>query len=118
MRYSIEPRDRIYKKGYGFSSFAKNMGKNLSKKYSQKLLDSAKKSTTDTIKTGSKRAIKKTAEANGDLIGNKITDKITCLSKKSSEHSKKLENHNTNNELEVPKKDKYPLKKDNKLLMN
>ena len=27
MRYSIEPRDRIYVKGYGFLSFAKNMGK-------------------------------------------------------------------------------------------
>ena len=28
MRYSIELRDRIYVKGYGFLSFAKNMGKN------------------------------------------------------------------------------------------
>ena len=27
MRYSIEPRDRIYVKGYGFLSFAKNAGK-------------------------------------------------------------------------------------------
>ena len=36
MRYSIEPRDRIYVKGYGFLSFAKNMGKNLSNKYGQK----------------------------------------------------------------------------------
>ena len=42
MSYSVEPRDRIYVKGYGFSSFAKNMGKNLSNKFSQKLLDSAK----------------------------------------------------------------------------
>ena len=25
MRYSIEPRDRIYVKGYGFLSFAKNI---------------------------------------------------------------------------------------------
>ena len=72
MRYSIEPRDRIYVKGYGFLSFAKKMGKNLSNKYGQKLLDSAKKSTTDTIKTASKRAIRKTPEATGDLIGNKI----------------------------------------------
>ena len=31
MRYSIEPRDRIYVKGYGFLSFAKNMGKILIK---------------------------------------------------------------------------------------
>ena len=42
MRYSIEPRDRIYVKGYGFSAFAKNMSKSLSNKYCQKLLDSAK----------------------------------------------------------------------------
>ena len=50
MRYSIEPRDRIYVKGYGFLSFAKNMGKNLSNKYGQKIFDTAKKSTTDAIK--------------------------------------------------------------------
>ena len=47
MRYSIEPRDRIYVKGYGFLSFAKNIGKSLSNKYDQKLLDSAKTSTTE-----------------------------------------------------------------------
>ena len=57
MRYSIEPRDRIYVKGYGFLSFAKNMGKNLSNKYGQNLLDRVKKSLTDAIKTTSKRAI-------------------------------------------------------------
>ena len=77
MRYSVEPRDRIYVKGYGFLSFAKNIGKSLSNKSGQKLIDSAKKSTTDAIKTVSKRAISKTAEAMGDLIGNKIADKIT-----------------------------------------
>ena len=42
MKYSIEPRDRVYVKGYGFLSFPKNMGKSLSNKYGQKLLDSAK----------------------------------------------------------------------------
>ena len=42
MRYSIEPRDTRYVKGYGFLSFAKNIGSHLSNKYSQKLLDSAK----------------------------------------------------------------------------
>ena len=91
MRYSIEPRDRIYVKGYGFLSFAKNMGKRLSNKYRQKLLDSAKKFTTDPIKTASKRETQKTAEATGDLIGNKIADKITSVSKKPS-------NNNNNNE--------------------
>ena len=43
IRYSIEPRDRIYVKGYGFLSFAKDRGKNVSNKYGQKLFDSAKK---------------------------------------------------------------------------
>ena len=42
MRYSIEPTDRIYVKGYGFLLFAKNMGKSLSNKYSQKILDRKK----------------------------------------------------------------------------
>ena len=28
MRYSIEPRERRYVKGYGLLSFAKNIGKN------------------------------------------------------------------------------------------
>ena len=75
MRYSIEPKNRIYVKGYGFLSFAKNMGKSLRNKYGQKILDRAKKSTTEAIKTASKRAIQKTAEVTGDSIGKKITDK-------------------------------------------
>ena len=99
MRYSIEPKDRMFVKGYGFLSFAKDMSKNLSNKYSQKLLNRAKKFTTDTIKTASKRAIQKT-EATGDLIGSKIADKIKSVSK-SLTHSK---NDDENNEIEVPKK--------------
>ena len=59
MRYSIEPRDRIYVKGYGFMSFAKNIGKNLSNKYSQKIIDTTKKSAMNAIKTASERAIQK-----------------------------------------------------------
>ena len=100
LRYSIEPRDRIYAKGYGFLSFAQNMGKSLSNKYGQKLLDSAKKSTTDAIKTASKRAIQKIEEATGDLIGNKIADKITCVWKNTVTelHSKELPNTTNNNE--------------------
>ena len=49
MRYSIELRDRIDVKGYGFLSFAKNIGKNVSNKYGQKFFDTAKKSTKDVI---------------------------------------------------------------------
>ena len=84
MRYSVEPRDRIYIKGYRFLSFAKNMAKDLSNKYSQTLFDSAKNSTIDAIKTASKRAIQKTAEAADDLIGNKIAEKITSALKSST----------------------------------
>ena len=79
-------------KGYGFLSFAKNMGIGLSNKYGQKLLDSAKKSTTDAITTASKRVIQKSAEATGDLIGNKTADKIASISKKTND---------ANNETEV-----------------
>ena len=57
MCYSVQPRDIIFVKGYGFLSFAENMSnraknisKNLRDKYSQKLLDHAKKSATDTFK--------------------------------------------------------------------
>ena len=94
MRYSIEPRERRYVKGYGFLSFAKNIGthavkvaKNMSNKYSQKLGDTAKKSATDAIKTAfQKEQFKKTVETTGDLIGNKIADKITAklIAKSSS----------------------------------
>ena len=95
MRYSIEPRDIIYVihvKGYGFLSFAKNMGKSLSNKYGQKRFDSAKKSTTDVIKTALKKTVQKTTEATGDLIVNKIADKTKSVSKKST---KKLPNEET-----------------------
>ena len=83
MRYSTEPRDRIYVKECGFLSFAKNIGTHLTNKYSWKLLDTAKKSTTDEIKIASKRATQKTTEATRHLIGNKIADKITSVSKKT-----------------------------------
>ena len=56
MRYSTEPNDRIYVKGYRLLSLAKKIVniKNLSNKYSLKLFDGATKSTTDAIKTTSK----------------------------------------------------------------
>ena len=96
MRYSVEPINRIYVKGYGFFSFAKNMSKNLINKYGQKLLHSAKKSTTDAIKTASKRLIQKTADATGDLMGNKIADKITSVSKNPNNN-----NNNNNEDVEL-----------------
>ena len=80
-RCSVQPRDQIFLKGYGFLSFARDMGKNISKnlisKYTQKLLDHTKQSATDALKTASQRAIQKTAEATGVLIENEIAGKIT-----------------------------------------
>ena len=66
-RYSVQPRNQIFVKGYGFLSFARNMGinigknisKNLSSKYSQKLSHHAEQSATDAFKTASKRVIQK-----------------------------------------------------------
>ena len=86
MRYSIEPRERINVKGYGFLSFARNLGthatkvaKNLNNKYRQKLANSAKTSATDALKIASKRAIQKTTEATGDLVENSSANKITSI---------------------------------------
>ena len=61
-RDSVQPKDQIFVKGYGFLSFAKNMvksiGKNESKKlsgkYSQKFVNRAKQSATDTLKATQK----------------------------------------------------------------
>ena len=100
MRYSIEPRDRIYVKEYELLYFTKNMDKNLSNKYGQKLSESAKKSTTDPIKTASKIEIQKTAEATGDLIGNNIADKIISFSKKTPTELHSKENY----KIKEPKK--------------
>ena len=80
-RYYVQPRDRIFVRGYGFFSFAKNMDKKIAKnisksfsgKYIQKYLDLVKQSATDAFKTASKRAIQKISEATGDIFGNSKT---------------------------------------------
>ena len=66
-RCSVQLRERIFVKGYGFLSFTKNVGeniskkfnKNLSSKYSPKLLDHTEQSATDALKTASKERFKK-----------------------------------------------------------
>ena len=118
MRYSIESRERIYVKRYGFLSFAKNIGKNLSNKYEQNIFDTAKKSATDVIKTASKRAIHKNAEAPGDLIGNKIAEKITSISKNSIKELPNNDDEKEDVEITTHKKDIYDQKKYKELLMN
>ena len=67
-RYSVQPRERMFVKGYGFLYFAKNISKNIGKNVShklnskngQKLVDHAKQSAIDfktANKTSSKRVI-------------------------------------------------------------
>ena len=65
--------------------------------------------------TGQKEQFKKQQKQQEIFIGSKIADKVT--SKKSKElKSKELPQNETSNEM--PKKDVYLEKKDNKLLMN
>ena len=119
MRYLIEPKETRYVKGYGFLSFARNLGthttkvaKNLNNKYRQKLADSATISATEAFKIASKQTIQQIAEATGDLIGNTIANKITSISKKPAN-----EPHSNDVSNEIPK-ERYLHKKDKKLLMN
>ena len=74
MHYSIEPKKRIYVKGYGFMSFARNF----SDEYSKSLIDKGIDVSKNFAKTAGKRILKESAKATGDLIGNKIADKITA----------------------------------------
>ena len=112
MRYSVEPRERRYIKGYGFLSFARNFsnkygkklmntaiktGANFNSKYGKKLADTAIKTGKNFATTAGKKTVHKSAEATGDLISNKIADKITSLSKKP--HDKEIQPHEVNNEI-------------------
>ena len=69
MRYSIEPRERRFVKGYGFMSFARNFND----KYGKSLRNASK----TFAKIAVKEILRETAKATGDLIVNKIADKIT-----------------------------------------
>ena len=99
MRYSIEPIERRYIKGYGFLYFARNFdnkygkklmntaiktGTNFNSKYGKKLKDTAVKTGKDFATIAGKKIAHKSAEATGDLIGNKIADKITAKPPKKS----------------------------------
>ena len=69
MRYSTEPRERRFVKGYGFMSFARNFND----KYGKSLRNASK----TFAETAGKEILKETAKTTGDLIGSKIADKIT-----------------------------------------
>ena len=55
MRYSIEPRERRFVKGYGFMSFARSFGDKYSKSLMDKGIDVKKK----IAKTADKKYLKK-----------------------------------------------------------
>ena len=76
MRYSIEPRQRRYVKGYGFLSFARNFND----KYGKSLRNASK----TFAKTAGKEILKEIAKATGNIIDNKIADKITAKPSKKS----------------------------------
>ena len=99
MIYSIEPRNRVLVKGYGFLSFAKSIGKNLTGKYRQRLLHIAEKSAvtkvaTDTLKTTWKRAFQKTV-CNKILVRIKIADKISNTSSQNGPETNSIKSLNT-----------------------
>ena len=94
MRYSIEPRERRFVKGYSFMSFARNFND----KYSQSLMDKGIDVSKKFAKTADKKILKKTAKATGDLIGNKIADKITAKPLKKS-HNEEIQSDEVNNEI-------------------
>ena len=99
MIYSIEPRNRILVKGYGFLSFAKSIGKNVTCKYRQRLLHIAEKSAvtkvaTDTLKTTWKRAFQKTVH-NKILVRIKIADKISNTSSQNGPETNSIKSLNT-----------------------
>ena len=60
MRYSIEPRERRYVKGYGFKSFARNFSDKSSKSLMDKRIDVSKKFA----KTAGKKILKKNSKSN------------------------------------------------------
>ena len=81
MCFSIELRDQIFVKGYGFLPFVKSMGKNIgrnisknrSSKYSQKRKYPPQMHLKLLKKKNKAKAIQITAEGTGDLIGKKVT---------------------------------------------
>ena len=96
MRYSIEPRERRYVKGYRFMSFARNF----SDKYSKFLMDKGIDVSKTFAKTAGKKILKET-----------VIKLLIRLQVHQKNHMMKLI-------MKYQKKDIFPLKKDKKLLMN
>ena len=124
MRYSIEPRERRYIKGYGFLSFAKNFsnkygkklintalktGTNFNSKYGKKLTDTAIKTGKDFATIAGKKIVHKSAEAAGYLI--RLQQSLQKNHKMKKYCQMKLI-------MIYQKRDIFLQKKDKRLLMN
>ena len=95
MTYRTDNKIRRYVKGYGFMTFAKNLGSKYDKKIINKGISAASKINQSKYgqmlknqgsefgKIVGKKILTKSAEATGDLIGSKIADKITSFKSKS-----------------------------------
>ena len=91
MTYCTDNQIRKYVKGYGFMTFAKNLGSKYGKKIMSKGISITSKFNqskygkmltnqgSELRKIADKKILTKSAEATGDLIGWKIADKITSL---------------------------------------
>ena len=89
MTYRTDNKIRKYVKGYGFMTFAKNLGSKYGKKNMNKGISAASKFNQSKYgkmlknqgsefgKIAGQKILTKSAEATGDLIGSKIADKIT-----------------------------------------
>ena len=94
MTYRTDNKIRKYVKGYGFMSFAKNLGSKYGKKVMGKGISVSKKinqsnygkllknQASEFGKIAGKKILTKSAEATADLMGSKITDKITSFKSK------------------------------------
>ena len=113
MRYSVEPREKRYIKGYGFLSFAKHFshkygkklmntaiktGPNFNSKYGKKLTDTSIVTGKDFATIAGKKIVHESAEATGDLIGQNIPDKITAKRSKKPQNEE-IQSNEVNNEI-------------------
>ena len=111
-RYSVQPRDWLFVKGYRFfTTMRKKIGRditdNLSSEYSPKVPNHAKQFATDATKAASKRIFQKAAEATADLIKFQVSRRLTqnCSERVESE------TENTIFDKEIPKERNVSQKK-------
>ena len=89
MCYSVQPRDRIFVKGYGYLSFAGNMGKNIGKNTSKSLIGTMLNFLTmlKNLQQMTLKLLQKEQFTTADLIGVKVAVKITKVSKNSQHNN-------------------------------